>query len=97
MGLFFESADVRCAKNVQRFLWFRWLGHHKLKVVWVKRWGPISWHDYEVEWECALCGARLRRFGISHAEMLQAGFEPAQLTGKWRRGKGRPHRHYHNL
>jgi len=76
-GLFFESPDVRCVKNVKRFLFFSWHGYHKPKILRVQRWGAISWHEYEVELQCELCGAKLHRFGITHSEMLLAGIDPA--------------------
>lgn len=74
--LLFEPPDARCTKNIRRFLFFSWLGYHKLKIVDVEHWGPVSWNEYEVQMECVLCGARLRRFGISHSEMLQIGIDP---------------------
>jgi len=73
--MFFEPADARCFKNIKRFLFFRWEGYHQTRVVDVSIWGDSSWNKYEVKFLCELCGARLRRFGVSHADMMRAGID----------------------
>ena len=77
-----ESSDAKCSENPQSlFKIFKWSGeHHYKQVGLICPWGALSWHKYEMQIECKLCGVTRDFFGVSEAKLVKHGVPLEKLA-----------------
>lgn len=68
-----------CPLNSKKLLFISWNGSHKIEHTHVSRWGSWSWHKYEVDRSCSICGCGFDSVILNEAQMQARGYDLNKL------------------
>lgn len=68
-----------CVANPKKFWFFRWLGPHEKRMVYISRFGSFSWGKYTVSYSCNRCGVTLEDRVATESDLVCIGFDVDRL------------------